>query len=107
MGPMPGYAAGMPPMYYPPEYGMPGGQRQGAIAFSAVLSGGSWQHVAAEECCAVHALCPHLQIVMSVFSAPVASMQLLWLRLPQLQCFGAAAAAAAAVLLACRHDAGA
>jgi hypothetical protein len=28
MGHMPGYAAGMPPMYYPPEYGMPGGQRQ-------------------------------------------------------------------------------
>lgn len=24
MGHMPGYAAGMPPMYYPPEYGMPG-----------------------------------------------------------------------------------
>jgi hypothetical protein len=31
MGHMPGYAAGMPPMYaYPPEYGMPGTQRRKA-----------------------------------------------------------------------------
>jgi hypothetical protein len=31
MGHMQGYAAGMPPMYYPPEYGMPGAQRQGRM----------------------------------------------------------------------------